>query len=276
MQRPNWRHESKVCRHQLQLRGQVPPQHQADVCVCPCLWMSCSVLPDVHSPVSSEWMTCRCNFSGHLYVWHYGCCFCCHYPWVQPGLKSRFQPKKMGAFVCPGRGSQMSSGRVQGETCSGFTVIGPGLPVASGWREGASSGRPHTSMCLALAKQERRSCYRLWLASLLPVPQVSITLGANSLNVSFSPFKPELPNAQLGKGWGPRAELWIPGKVLCTGVICHLWSLAPPWSLPYKHLYKEALGCWGSYCLGCPLSPLPACVASLCLLSLKEMATLWA
>lgn len=29
--------------------------------------------------------------------------FCCHYSWAQPGFKkSRFKPKEMGAFLCPG------------------------------------------------------------------------------------------------------------------------------------------------------------------------------
>lgn len=102
---------------------------------------------------------------------------------------------------------------------------------------------------------------------------MSITLGANSLNVSFSPFKPELPNAQLGKGWRPRAELWIPGKVLYTGVIVTsgAWLL-----LGLCHISTYTKKLWG---VGAPtalaaLSPLPACVASLCLLSLKDMATL--
>lgn len=44
------------------------------------------------------------------------------------------------------------------------------------------------------------------------------------------------------------------------------------WSLPYKHFYKEAQGWRGSSYLAA-LS-LSACVASICLLSLKEMTTL--
>lgn len=44
-----------------------------------------------------------------------------------PGLSQ----KRWGLSCVLGAGSQIPS-RVQGKTCSGFTVIGPGLPVALG------------------------------------------------------------------------------------------------------------------------------------------------
>lgn len=80
------------------------------------------------------------------------------------------------------------SSRVQGETCSGFTVIGPGLSIASGGREGASSGGPHTSMCLALAKQERSSCHRLLTGLPAPCTQGEHNLGGQQSECIFLPI----------------------------------------------------------------------------------------